>query len=186
MEITVFAMQPNGNFKESRELLAREDQIFGSIGEQFSFLEENDAINFGNNFRDVMSDEKDAESGASELAHDQAKLELTGNVEGVARLVEEQGVRIVNQGASDERALGFSGGHFEDRAFGKVSDAHAGQGGVSVGVMFGMRPMIGENAGAAEEAGEHHVETGGVGSASGEEIRGDDAEGGAKFKDIPE
>ena len=36
-------MQPNGNFKESRELLAREDQIFGSIGEQFSFLEENDA-----------------------------------------------------------------------------------------------------------------------------------------------
>ena len=175
MEIAVFAMQANRNFKQSRELLAREDHIFGSIGEQFSFLEENDAIDFGDNFRDMMSDEEDAKSGTGELAHGVAKLELTSNVEGVARLVEEQGVRIVNQGASDERALRFSGGHFEDRAVGEVSNAHARQGVVSAGVMFRMRLMIGEDAGTAEEAGQDDVETPGIGSASGEQIGGDDA-----------
>lgn len=150
--------------------------MFGSIGEQFSFLEEHDAVNFGNDFRDMMSDEEDAEPGAGELAHGVAELELAGNVEGVAGLVEEQGVRIVNQGASDERALGFTGRHFEDRAVGKVGDAQAGQGVIGTGMMFGMRLMIGENAGAAEEAGEYHVEAGGIGGASGEEIRGDHAQ----------
>jgi hypothetical protein len=138
-------------------------------------LEENDAIDFRNNFRDMMSNEEDAESGAGELAHDEAELELTGNVEGVARLVEEQGVRIVNQGTSDERALGFSGGHFEDRALRKVSNTHAGQGVVSAGVMFRMRLMIGEDAGTAEEARQDDVETRGIGGASGEQIGGDDA-----------
>ena len=59
-----------------------------------------------------MSDEEDAKPGAGELAHGVAEFELAGNVEGVAGLVEEQGVRIVNQSASDERALGFTGGHF--------------------------------------------------------------------------
>ena len=123
-----------------------------------------------------MSDEEDAEPGTGELAHGVAKPELTGNVEGVAGLVEEQGVRIVNQGASDERALGFTGRHFEDRAVGKVGDAQAGQGVIGTGMMFGMRLMIGENAGAAEEAGEDHVEAGGIGGASGEEFRGDHAQ----------
>ena len=123
-----------------------------------------------------MSDEEDAEPGAGELAHGVAELELAGNVEGIAGLVEEQGVRIVNQGASDERALGFTGRHFEDRAVGKVGDAHAGQGVAGTGMMFGMRLMIGENAGTAEEAGEDNVEAGGIGGAGGEEIRGDDSE----------
>jgi len=59
---------------------------------------------------------------------------------------------------------------------GKVGNAHAGQGVVGTGMLFGMRLMIGENAGAAEEAGEDDVEAGGFGGASGEEIRGDDAE----------
>ena len=68
----------------------------------------------------------------------------------------------------------------------EVRDAHAGQGVVSTGVMFGMRMMIGKDANAAEEAGEDHVETGGIGGASGEQIRGDDAEGGTEFEDIPE
>jgi len=89
MEIAVFAMQANRNFKQSGKLLAREDQILGSIGEQFSFLQENDAINFRNNFRDMMRDEQDAEPGAGELAHQLAKLELTSDIEGVAGLVEE-------------------------------------------------------------------------------------------------
>ena len=133
-----------------------------------------------------MSDEEDAEPGTGELAHGVAKLELAGNVEGVAGLVEEQGVGIVNQGASDERALGFTGRHFEDRAVGKVGDAQAGQGVIGTGMMFGMRLMIGENAGAAEEAGEDDVEAGGIGGASGEEIRGDDAESRAEFEDVPE
>ena len=123
-----------------------------------------------------MSDEEDAEPGTGELAHGVAEFELAGNVEGVAGLVEEEGVGIVSQGASDERALGFTGRHFEDRAVGKVGDAQAGQGVIGTGMMFGMRLMIGENAGAAEEAGEDDVEAGGIGGASGEQIRGDDAE----------
>jgi hypothetical protein len=53
-------------------------------------------------------------------------------------------------------------------------------------MLFGMKLMIGENTGAAEEAGEDDVEAGGIGGASGEEIRGDDAEGGAEFEDVPE
>lgn len=133
-----------------------------------------------------MGDEEDAKSGAGKLAHDVAKFELTSDVEGVAGLVEEQCLWVVNQGASDERAFGFTGRHFEDRAIRKMGDAHAGQGVVRAGVMFGMRLVIGENAGAAEEAGKDDVETGGIGGASREEIGGDDAEGRAEFEDIPE
>jgi hypothetical protein len=149
-------------------------------------LEENDTINFRNDFRDMMSDEKDAESGAGELAHGVAEFELTGNIEGVARLIEEQGVGLVNEGARDERALGFSRRHLEDGAVSKVGNAHAGQGVVRAGVVFGMGLMIGEDASAAEETGEDDIEAGGIGGASRKEIGGDDAEGGAQFEDIPE
>jgi hypothetical protein len=143
-------------------------------------------VNLRNNLRNMMSDEENAESGASEFAHGVAKFHLAGDVQGVSGFVEEQGVRFMNQGAGDQGALGFSGRHFENGAVSEVGNPHAGEGGMGPGAVFGVRVMIGENARAAEEAGKDNIEAGGLGGAGGEEIGGDDAEGRTEFKNIPE
>lgn len=111
---------------------------------------------------------------------------MAGNVEGIAGLVEKEGVRIVNQGTGDQSALGFSRRHFENGAVRQMGDAHAGESGVRMGAMFEVRLMIGENTRAAEESGKDDVEAGGIRGASREKIGRNDSQGGAEFENIPE
>jgi hypothetical protein len=134
----------------------------------------------------MVSDEKDAKAGTGQFAHGLAEFDLAGNVEGVAGFVEKQGVRMVNQGTGDQSALGFSRGHFENGAVGERGDTHAGESGVRMGAMFGVRLMIGENTRAAEKSGKDDVEAGGIRGASREEIGRNDAQSRAEFENIPE
>lgn len=117
MEVAVVAKEADGDGEEGGEDFAGEDAVLGAVGEDGALLEQNDAVHFRNDLGYMMGDENDAEAGLREMAHGVAKLELRGNVEGVGRLVEEKGLRIVDQGAGDERALGFAGGHLGDGAF---------------------------------------------------------------------
>ena len=134
----------------------------------------------------MVGDEEDAESSASEFAHGVTQFDLAGNVEGVARLVKEQGVWLVNQGAGDESTLGFPGRHLENGTAREIGNSHAGESGVRAVAMVGERLMIGENPRTAEKAGEDDVEAAGIRCAGSEEVGRDDSQSGAKFEDIPQ
>ena len=59
------------------------------------------AFNLGDDFGDVMRHQQDPQARLSEFAHSFAELHLRGDVEGVAGFVEEQRLRIVDEGAGD-------------------------------------------------------------------------------------
>ena len=66
-----------------------------------------------------------------------------------------------------------------------MGDTHAGESGMRMGAMFGVRLMIGENTRAAEKSRKDDVEAGGIRGASREKIGRNDAQGRAEFENIP-
>ena len=185
MEVAVVAEEADGDGEERGERFAGKDAVLGTVGEDGTLLEQDDAVHFRNDLGYMMGDENDAQAGLCELAHGVAKLELRGNVESVGRFVEEKCLWIVNQGAGDERAFGFTRGHLCDSAAGEMVDAEAFEGRVSESKLVRCGMMMGKDMRAAEESGKHDVEAGGVGGARSEQILRDDAEVGAQFKDVP-
>lgn len=162
-----------------------EDGGFGAVGEDASFAEQDDALDFGNDFGDVVRYQEDAQAGLSELAHGFAQLQLRANVEGVAGLVEEQRLRFVDQRAGNQGALGFAGGHLGHGALREVGDAEALERGLRARQVAGIGMVMRENARAAEESGQHYVASGGVRGAGSEQIRRDDAQQGAQLENVP-
>src|SRR5277367_4611462 len=77
-----------------------------------------------------MGDEDEAGAGAAvlwvhEAAQAFAEVALGGEVEGVRWLVEEKLAGTVDEGAGDEDAAFFSGGHFADWLLGEVRGVDA-------------------------------------------------------------
>ena len=79
----------------------------------------------------MVGDEDEAGSFADEAAETFAQVSLGGEVEGVGGFIEEELMRPVDEGAGDENAALFSGGHFADELLGEVGgvDAFEGFGG---------------------------------------------------------
>ena len=75
--------------------------------------------------------------------------------------------------------------HFDDRPIREMSNVEARQGGFRAAAMLWFGGMVRENARAAKKGGQYDVETGGLGGASGQQIRGNDAEQGAQREDVP-
>jgi len=85
--------------------------VLGPISDDAAVFQENDAINFGDDFGDMMGHQKNAQAGLRQTAHGVTEFKLGGNVEGVAGLIQQQGLRFVDQGPGDQRALGLARGH---------------------------------------------------------------------------
>lgn len=88
MEVAVIAEEADGDGEEGGESFAGEDAVLGTVGEQSALFEQDDAVDFRNDFGNVMGNEDDAEAGLREMAHGVTELELRGNVQSVGRLVE--------------------------------------------------------------------------------------------------
>jgi hypothetical protein len=63
----------------------------------------------------VVGDEDEAGAFVDEAAHGFAEVALGGEVEGVGGFVEQELLGPVDEGAGDEDAALFSGGHFADK-----------------------------------------------------------------------
>src|SRR6266436_1194098 len=116
-----------------------------------------------------MGHKQDSEPGLSKLTHGVAKLQLRANVQRIAGLIEEQRLRLVRQGPCDQRALGFAGRHFRDRASGKMRDAKPRHRFVGQGETLRIRMMMRKYTRATEKTGEHHVAAGGVRGAGSQQ-----------------
>ena len=95
-----------------------------------------------------------------EGAHGFAEAALGGEVEGVGGFVEEELAGAVDEGAGDEDAAFFSGGHFADGLVGEVggcSDRCAFEGFGGAGAHVFGDEEVGPEAGGGEEAGDDGI-----------------------------
>src|SRR5438876_5924651 len=171
MEISVALTQAHGSSKQFRKMLLGEHRGFRPVGLNVSFAQKNHALNLWNNFRYVVRHEQDSESGLRKLAHGVAKLELSADVQSIAWLVKQQSLRIVHQGARNQRALGFAGGHFRNRTVGEMRDAKPRQRFLGKREMFRIGMMVRKNACAAEKTGKHYIATGSIRCARSQQVR---------------
>src|SRR5712692_2287885 len=100
-----------------------------------------------------MGHEQDSEPGLGKLTHSVAKLQLSADVQRIARLIEEQRLWLVHQRPCYQRPLGFARRHFRDRAIGKMPYAQPRHRFVSLCEMFRIGMMMRKNARAAEKTG---------------------------------
>lgn len=162
----------------------------GSVGEDAALAHEDDAADFWEDVAEVVGDEQDAGALLGEAAEGFAEAALGGEVECVGGLVEEELAGAVDQGAGDEDAAFFSGGHFADELLGEVGGLDAVKSFSGAGAHFWRDDKIGPEGGGGEEAGDDGVEAGGDGSALAGELGaegavGDDAEVLAELGEVP-
>ena len=67
-----------------------------------------------------MRHQNDADAGLREFAHRFPQSVLRENIQAVARFVEHQRLRIVDQRPGDQDAFGFARRHFRDGPVGEV------------------------------------------------------------------
>jgi len=97
-----------------------------------------------------------------EIAHGFAQVALGGEVECVGGFVEEELAGPVDEGAGNEDAAFFSGGHFADGLGGEAGGVDAGKGfGGAVAHFFG-DDEVGPEGARAEESGQDGVVAGGA------------------------
>ncbi len=139
-----------------------------AVGEYVAVAHEQNAVDLRKNVGQMMGDEDDAGAVIGKAAQNFAKVALSCDVEGVRWLVEEQLAGAVHERAGYEYPTFFPGGHFADKAMGKMGGVDAGKSFVSsfahaIGDLQ-MRP----ERGSGEEAGKRSVQTGSAcGEASG-------------------
>jgi len=124
---------------------------------------------------EVVGDEDEAGALLYEGAHGFAEVALGGEVEGVARFVEEELAGAVDEGAGDEDAASFSGGHFADFLLGEVGGVDAFEGFGGSEAHFVGNDEVGPEGGCGEESGDDGVEADGAADrgAGGVEACGD-------------
>ena len=78
----------------------RQQVALGAVGEDSAVAHHHYAVNFREDIGEVMGDEKNAGSLPGEPSQGVAQLPLGGEIERVAGLVEQQDLRLVNEGAA--------------------------------------------------------------------------------------
>ena len=151
--------------EELAEARFGEQFVARAVGDDAAVAHEDDALDFGQDVAEVMGDEDEAGAFGGEAAQGFAQLALGGEVERVGWLVEEQLPRTVDEGARDEDAALFSGGHFADELIGEMRGFHALEGFTRAVAHFVGDVQIGPEGGRREEAGDDGVEAGGDGGA---------------------
>ena len=185
MKVAVPLYETDGNAEERREPFGGENVLFETVGQDLAFAQKHDALNLRNDFRDVMSNEQNTEAAAREFAHGIAQLELCCDVQGIARLVEKQGLWVVDERASDQRALCFTGRHLRDCTTGEMSDSQASECGFGALQMLWIGMMVRKNTRAAEKPGKNNIASRGVRGAGSQQIRRDDTKQRAQLENVP-
>ena len=171
--------------EEVAEFFGGEQFPLGGVGEDAALAHHDDAFDLGKNVGDVVGDEEDAGALLSDAAEGFAKFTLGGEVEGVRRLVEEQHLWLVDEGAGDHDAALLAGRHLSDELRFEVRGLHQDECFVGALAHGRFHVEVGPEGRSGEESGDHGVEAAGDRGALAGEFGGDDAEVGAELRDVP-
>ncbi len=171
--------------EEVAELLFSEQFPFRAIGVDAALPHHDDAGNLRKYVGDVMRDHENANSLLSNPAEGLAELALSGEVEGVRGLVEEQHFRLVHEGARDHDAALFAGGHFADEFGGEMGGLHEVEGLAGPVAHFRRDVEVRPEGGGGEESGGDSVEAARDWCALAGQLGRHHAEMSAKLRDVP-
>ena len=171
--------------EEGAQLFRGEQFPFGTVGHDAALPHHDDAVDFGKDVGQMMRDHEDTHALAGDAAKRLAQFALSGKIEGVGGLVEQEHFGLVDEGAGDHDAALFTGGHFPDELGFEMRGLHEVKSLVGAIAHLGRDVQVGPEGGGGEESGDDGIEAGGDGGALAGELRGDDAEMGAKLRDVP-
>ncbi len=133
----------------------------------------------------MMRDHQDAHSLLRDLAKGLTQLALSGEIEGIRGLVEQEHFRLVDEGTGDHDAALLAGRHFPDEFRFEVRGLHQLERLVGAVAHVGRDVQVGPEGGSGEESGNDGIETASDGRAFAGEFGGDDAQMSAELGDIP-
>src|ERR1700680_2289253 len=105
MIIAVAPRQLHRQPKKFRQPFRGKEWVLTAIREHLAIAQKNHAIDFGNDVRQMMSDQQNARAGLRQLPQNVSELERRVNVQAIAWLIQQQRQGIVYQGAPDQYAL---------------------------------------------------------------------------------
>ena len=131
MQPFLVAADADWGIEKFAELWRGEEFFAGTIADDATVAHQDHPFNLGQDVAQMMSDQDEAGAFRGQATQGVAQFALRGQVKGVGGLIEQQLAGPVNEGASDEDAALFAGGHFSDKLSGKVRgfDALEGFGG---------------------------------------------------------
>src|SRR5690348_6120243 len=185
MKMAVLLYQPEINAEERRKMPSRKDLLFRPICQNPALPQKNHALDFRNDLRNVVSHQKNANPTLRPLTNRIPKLNLRGDVQRVAGLVEQQRSRVMHQRPRDQGSLGFARRHLGDRTSREMRDSQTGERGHGSRQMRWIRMMVRKDAPAAKKTGKHNVATSGVRRGRSEQVRRDDSKQRTQLKDVP-
>src|ERR1700739_4964103 len=123
VERAVVRMDANIHAESLAKVSFREHSKFWPVNENAAVAKQNYTINLGNNLTDVMRDEKNRQTRARQLAHSFAKLKLRGDIKRVRGFIKQERIRLMCQGARDQRTFRFTRRHLHHRPVSKMRNA---------------------------------------------------------------
>ncbi len=148
-------------------------------------LEQYHAPDLGDDVGQVVGDEEKARALLCECPHRRAHLVRGAEVETRHRLVEDQRAGPMNEGASDQQAPRLTGRHPGQESIREVGQSEPCQHLVHARLHHWRRLVVWPQADAAEEARQQQVAPGDLPGAGGQQVVGDDADGGAEIPERP-
>ena len=126
-----------------------------------------------------------SDAGLRQFAENEAQLVLGEKVQRRGRLVQDQGVRIVDQGPREQNAASFPGGHLVRKTIRQMRDFEHRQRFFGFLVHRGRDLLMRPDADAREETGQGDIAAGDVAGAAGHQVARHDAEQLAQLEDVP-
>jgi hypothetical protein len=171
--------------EEFAELLRGNEVVLRAVGEDASVAHHDHAIDFGEDVGEVVRDHENANALASDAAQGLAQLALRGEVERVGRLVEQEHLGAMDEGAGNHDAALLAGGHFANQFLFEMRGLHQVQSFMGAGTHCWGDVKVGPERGRGEESGRDGIDARGDGGALAGEFGRDDTEMGAELRDIP-
>ena len=128
MQPLLVAADADGSPEKLAEAGLGEEFGARAVGDDAAGAHEDDPFDLGQNVGKVMGDEDEAGAFGDETAQGLAEIALCGEIESVGGLVEQELAGAVHEGAGDEDAAFFSGGHFTNQLIGEMGGLHAREG----------------------------------------------------------
>lgn len=181
----VFLCQVNLGLEEIAEGCLGQQIGFGTVADDATFAQQQNAIDLGNNVGDMMRDQQDAGSLLGQSTQQAAEFALCIQVECIRRLVEQKHLRRPDQSASDHDAPLLTGGHLANRLVDQVDRVDLFDHFIGALLHSWSDGEVGPEGAARKKSGKHSVTTRGVKRRFTRQFSGDDTQPLFKFGEVP-
>src|SRR5271165_3914515 len=120
MPVTVSPGEGDIHAEKVAELFGRDELFLWAIGDDAAGAHHDDAGDLGQDVSKVMGHHDDSSSLPSDEAQGFAEFALSGKVEGVRGLVEQEHAGLMDEGTGDHDATLLAGGHLAYELFAEM------------------------------------------------------------------